>query len=173
MIVMQLTGIVDLDATVRHNTGDNGNEDGGEISLHYVLPKHFRTKDGELPLFAEVHQRQANGPAEAVMPNAKLAEIMIVAMNKHMAGFLKHYLINRGLDPDSVTRLVFASCFPNLVVELNMVTWDSENNEVTTGEETDEDARLTVFEKATFLIRCHVRPIGPATETYITFNCIV
>ncbi len=59
-----------------------------------------------MPLFAEVHQRQANGPVEAVVPNVKLAEIMIVALNKHMEGFLKHYLINQGLDQDLVTRLV-------------------------------------------------------------------
>jgi hypothetical protein len=35
------------------------------------------------------------------------------------------------------------SCCPNLA-ELNMVTWVSENNEITTAEEIDEDARLLV-----------------------------
>ncbi len=41
MIIMQLTDIMDLDATVRLNMVDNGNEGVGEILLHYVSPKHI------------------------------------------------------------------------------------------------------------------------------------
>ncbi len=102
------------------------------------------------------------------MPNTKSAEIMIAATNKHMTGFLKHYLIDQVLDKDLVTRLVVASCCPNLVLELNTVTWDLENNKITTAEETYEDARLAVFKKATFYIdvkKLHVSPTKKKTLT--------
>ncbi len=36
VIVLQLTGIMDLGATVRLNTGDNGNKGGQENLLHYA-----------------------------------------------------------------------------------------------------------------------------------------
>jgi hypothetical protein len=42
----------------------------------------------------EVHQHQAYSPVEAVGPNVKLAEMAVVAMNKHMAGYLKHWLLD-------------------------------------------------------------------------------
>ncbi len=153
MIVMQLTGIVDLDAMVQINPGAPGNNKGGEISLSYILPHHFHTKDGESPLFAEVHQCQAHGPVEAVRPRAKLAEVMIMALNKHMAGFLKHFVIDRGLIKDLVTRLVAVACCPNQVAELNKVTWDSDNQEINTVDKKDDDARLADFEKEFFLRR--------------------
>jgi hypothetical protein len=44
-----------------------------------------------------------------------------------------------------------AACCSNLVAELITVTWDSENNKITTLEEKDEDARFTVCEKANFI----------------------
>ncbi len=148
MIVMQLNGIVDLDAVVKV-PGENG-EEGGELSLRYLLPRHYRTKDGESPLFAEVHQGQMLGSVEAVVPNAKSAEVVIVAMNKHMAGYLKHSLIDRGLDPEVVTKLVVASCCPDLVGKLDTVTWDSENQEIITSEDRTDGTRLEAFEKAKF-----------------------
>ncbi len=86
------------------------------------------------------------------MPNIKLAEVMIVAMNKHMAGFLKHFLIDHGLNEDLVTRLAVAVCCPSQVAEFNKATWDSDNQEITTVDEKDEDARLAEFEKANYYI---------------------
>lgn len=162
MCVMQLEGIVDLDAPVKVSVGEG--EDRGELTLRQILIRHYRTKDGESPLFAEVHQSQANTAVEAVVPNVKSAEIVVLAMNKHMAGYLKHSLLDRSLAADLVTRLVVASCDATLVAGLNTVTWDSERQEITTANEKDNDDRLSAFEKGGHYIDIDKLRISPVKK---------
>jgi hypothetical protein len=109
--------------------------DSSELTLQHILLRQFWTKDGESPSFVEVPQRQAKAPVETVVPNVKLAEMVVVAMNKHMAGYLKHLLMDRGVDHDLVTRLVVTLCDWTLVVDLNKVTWDGKNQEIITAGE--------------------------------------
>ncbi len=95
MTVMPLFGIVKLDAVVKVMVVQEGNKvDSSELTLQHILLQHFRTKDGESLLFAEVYQHQANVPVKTVVSNGKLAEMDMVAMNKHMAGYLKHLLLD-------------------------------------------------------------------------------
>ena len=84
---------------------------------------------------------------EAVVPNTKEADAMVGSLNCQMPAFIKHYLLYRGLPSDFVTRLVVASCCPTLVGEINTVRWDKKNLELITGEDVEEEVRLSAFEK--------------------------
>ena len=143
MMVSQLYGIVSLDAPVKL-----GGDESAELTLRQILPKYLRTKDGKAPLIAEVHQTRMNGPVEAVVPKAKVAEVVVTAMNRQMAAYLKHYLVQCGLDVDLVTRLVVASCCPTLVSEINQYEWDEEKQELRSTKEAEDDSKLALFEKA-------------------------
>jgi hypothetical protein len=68
MTSAQLYGIVDLNKVVPYTINEKGKE-SGFLCMWQVLSKHFRTSDGTLPLFAEVHQKQSALPVEAVVPN--------------------------------------------------------------------------------------------------------
>ena len=125
-----------------------GDEDGGTLSLRAVLLRHFRTRDGGSPLFAEVHQKQSGGVVEAVVPNTKEADSMVGWMNRQMAAFIKHYLLYRGLPKDFVIRLIVASCCPTLVSEINTFHWDKINLELITMEDSEEEVRLSAFKNA-------------------------
>ena len=146
MMVSQLYGIVNLDAPVKLVAG--GDLGVPELSLRQILPKYLRTRDGKAPLFAEFHQSRINGPVEAVVPKAKVAEVMISAMNRQMAAYLKFYLLDCGLEEDLMNRLVVASCCPTLVSEINQFEWDEENRELKSIKEKEEDSKLVLFEQA-------------------------
>jgi hypothetical protein len=87
MMVSQLYGIVNLDAPVKVVAG--GDVGVPELRLRQILPKYLCTQDGKAPLFVKIHQIRINGPVEAVVPNGKVAEAMISAMNQQMAAYLK------------------------------------------------------------------------------------
>ena len=143
MMVSQLYGIVNLDAPVKL-----GNDESAELTLRQILPKYLRTKDGKAPLIAEVHQMRVNGPVEAVVPKAKVAEVVVSAMNRQMAAYLKFYLVQCGLGVDLVTRLLVASCCPTLVSEINQFEWDEEKQELLSIKEAEDVSKLALFEKA-------------------------
>lgn len=143
MMVSQLYGIVNLDAPVKL-----GHDNSVEITLRQILPKYLRMNDGKAPLIAEVHQMRANGPVEAVVPKAKVAEVVVTAMNRQMAAYLKHYLVQSGLDVDLVTRLIVAFCCPTLVSKINQYEWDEEKQELHSIKEAGNDSKLALFEKA-------------------------
>jgi hypothetical protein len=60
---------------------------------------------------------------------------MIGSMNCQLPAFIKHYLLQKGLDQGFVVRLVVAACCPTLVGDMNMVTWDDKKMELITPEE--------------------------------------
>ena len=91
----QLYGIIDLNTEIACALTAEGDKDGGTLSLRAVLLRHFRTRDGGSPLFAEVHQTQLGGEVEAVVPNTKEADSMVGSMNHQMPAFIKHYLLYR------------------------------------------------------------------------------
>jgi hypothetical protein len=168
MTVVQLYGISDIDATATFVEPMEGEEDAGVLTLRFVMLRHFRTRDGLSPLFAEIHQKQSGGVVEAVVPNTKEAEAMVGSMNRQMPAFLKHYLLYKGLPADFVTRMVVAACCPTLVAEINTVTWDSEALDLTTAEDTAVDSRLSAFEKASWFIDIDNLRVSPKKKKQYT-----
>ncbi len=76
------------------------------LCMRQVLSKHFCTRDSTSPLFAEVHQKQSCLPVEVVVPIVKEVDAMIGSMNHQLPAFIKHYLLQKGLDQGFVVRLV-------------------------------------------------------------------
>ncbi len=109
MTSVQLYGIVDLDKVVSYTIDEEGKE-SGFLCMWQVLSKHFCTRNGTLPLFAEVHQKQSGLRVEAVVPNVNEVITMIGSMNCQLPVFTKHYLLQKGLDQGFVVRLVVAAC---------------------------------------------------------------
>jgi hypothetical protein len=117
--------------------------ESGFLCMWQVLSKHFCTCDGTLPLFAEVHQKQSGLPVEAVVPNVKEVDAMIGSMNHQLLAFIKHYLLQKGLDQGFNARLVVAVCCPTLVGNMNTVTWDDKKMELITPEDAkDKDLMI-------------------------------
>ena len=168
MTGVQLYGIVDIDAAVPYVQSLDGREDTGSLSLRGVMLRHFRTRDGSSPLFAEIHQKQSGGVVEAVVPNTKEVDAMVGSMNRQMPAFIKHYLLYKGLSEDFVTRLVVAACCPTLVGEINTVTWDAEALDLVTAEDADDDARLSSFEKADWFIDIDKLRVSPKKKKSYT-----
>jgi hypothetical protein len=140
----QLYGIVDLNKVVPY-TIDEEEKDSVFLCMRQVLSKHFRTRDGTLPLFAEVHQKQRGSPVEVVVPNFKEVDGMIGCMNHQLLAFIKHYLLQKGLEQSFVVRLMVATCCPALVGDMNMATWDDKKMELITPEDAKDKDRLSAF----------------------------
>jgi len=166
MTVVQLYGIMDLDAEVPFIRPAEGEEDGGSLTQRDVMLRHFRTRDGGPPLVAEIHQKQSGGVVEAVVPNIKEVDSMVGSINRQLPAFVKHYLLYKGLSEDFVTRLVVASCCPVLVGEMNTVVWDGEALDLKTAEDTADDARLSAFEKADWFIDIEKLRVSPKKKAY-------
>ena len=168
MTVVQLYGITDIDAAAPYVRPFEGEEDAGALSLRFVMLRHFRTRDGKSPLFAEIHQKQPGGVVEAVVPNTKEVDAMVGSMNRQMPAFIKHYLLYKGLPGDFVTRMVVAACCPTLVAEINTVQWDSEALDLTTEEDAAVDSRLSAFENASWFIDIDNLRVSPKKKKQYT-----
>jgi hypothetical protein len=149
MTSAQLYGIVDLDKVVPYTIDVEGKE-SGFLCMWQVLSKHFRTRDGTSPLFAEVHQKQSGSLVEAVVLNVKEVDAMIGSMNRQLPAFIKHYLLQKRLDQGFVVRLVVAACCPTLVGDMNTVTWDDKKMELITPEDAKDKDRLLAFANASW-----------------------
>ena len=56
-------------------------------------------------------------------------------MNCQPPAYMKHYLLQKGLDQGFVVRLVVVACCPTLVGDMNMVRWDDKKMELITPED--------------------------------------
>ena len=168
MMVAQLYGIVALDAPVKMIAG--GGDGTPELTLRQILPKYLRTRDKKAPLVAEIHQIRPDGPVEAVVPKAKVAETVVTAMNRQMAAYLKYYLLDCGLDEDFVTRLVVASCCPTLVAEINQYEWDEESGDLKSIKEGEDDSKLAAFEKAEWYFDLEKISVSPQKKKNLEYT---
>ena len=107
---------------------------------------------------------------EAVVPKAKVADVVITAMNRQMAAFLKFYLMDCGLEEDLVTRLVVASCWPTLVAEVNQYEWDEENREIKSIKEREDDSKLATFEKADWYFDLEKISVSPQKKKNLEYT---
>jgi hypothetical protein len=144
MTSAHLYSIVDLNKVVPCTIDEEG-EESGFLCMQQVLSKHFRTHNGTLPLFAEVHQKQSGLPVEAVASSVKEVDAMTGSMNPQLPAFIKHYLLQKGLDQGFIVRLVVAVCYPTLVGDMNMVTWDDKKMELITPEDAKDKDRFSAF----------------------------
>ena len=168
MMVVQLYGIIHVDAPVALMAGEG--EGSAELTLRQVLPKYLRTHDGKSPLIAEIHQSRMNGPVEVVVPKAKVAEKVGTAMHRQMAAYLKFYLMDCGLEEDFVTRLVVASCCPNLVAEINQYEWDEELRELKSIKEKEDDSKLALFEQADWYFDLEKISVSPQKKKNMEYT---
>jgi len=84
MILEDIIGITNLDATAPIFDEESSNQFLGNVSLRQVLLSYLRLSDGH-QLIAEVHQTdEIMGPVQAVIPNTPEAERMILMMNKNV-----------------------------------------------------------------------------------------
>ena len=167
MMVAQLYGIINLDAPVKVVADGEGSP---ELTLPQILPKYLRTRDGKFPLIAEIHQIRMNGPVEAVVPKAKVAEVVTTAMNRQMAAYLKFYLLDCELEEDLVIRLVVASCCPTLVSEINQYEWDEEKRELKSIKEAEDQSKLAQFEKADWYFDLEKISVSPQKKKDMEFT---
>jgi hypothetical protein len=140
----KLYGIVDINKVIPYTIDEEGKE-SGFLCMRQVLSKHFCTRNGTLPLFAEVHEKQSGSLVEAVVTNVKEVDAMIGSMNCQLPAFIKHYLLQKELDQGFVVRLVVAACCPTLVGNMNTVTWDDKKMELITPEDAKDKDQLLAF----------------------------
>ncbi len=70
---------------------------------------------------------------------------MIGSMNCQLLAFIKHYLLQKGLDQGFIVRLVVAACCPTLVGDMNTVMWDDKKMEFITPEDAKDKDQLSAF----------------------------
>ena len=168
MMVVQLYGIIHVDAPVTMTAG--GGDGSPELTLRQILPRYLRTDDRKSPLIAEIHQIRMNGPVEVVVPKAKVAEKVVTAMNYQSAAYLKYYLMDCGLDENFVTRLVVASCCPNLVAEINQYDWDEDRRELKAIKEKEDDSKLALFEQADWYFDLEKISVSPQKKKNMEYT---
>ena len=161
-------GFIHVDAPVTMTAG--GGDGSPELTLRQILPRYLRTDDRKSPLIAEIHQIRMNGPVEVVVPKAKVAEKVVTAMNYQSAAYLKYYLMDCGLDENFVTRLVVASCCPNLVAEINQYDWDEDLRELKAIKEKEDDSKLALFEQADWYFDLEKISVSPQKKKNLEYT---
>jgi len=92
MILEDIIGITNLDATAPIFDEESSNQFLGNASLRQVLLSYLRLSDGH-QLIAEVHQSdEILGPVQAVIPNTPEAERMMLMMNKNVPSYIGNVL---------------------------------------------------------------------------------
>jgi hypothetical protein len=99
-------------------------------------------------LIAEVHQRVMTSPVEAVYPSPEEAETMIVKINHHLPVFVYNYLMDNGLNKESVINLVKSSWCPTLVMQIPNCKWDGNLMTVVTPDDNNDKELYSKLEAA-------------------------
>lgn len=74
-------------------------------------------------------------------PNIPEAESLLANLAKHPAGFLWHFLKDKGVDEGLIQSLIDEYCDPSYVHEIDNCVWDPEQKSILTPEEAEEDTR--------------------------------
>ena len=119
-----LLGIYDVDKMVPYCNPDDEMEIRGYASLRQDLYSQLQLSDGT-SLIAEVHQKQALGHVEVVIPSTKEAEAMVAMMNKNVPAYLTFYTKDLGMDMCFIHELLNESCDPTLIHATSQCKWDS------------------------------------------------
>ena len=86
----QPIGVLDINFPVNVHSASEGMV-VGMMSLRHLLYTYVKLSD-DIHLFFEIHQAEAMGDVEVVIPKASQATDMIDSMNKNPAAFLFYYL---------------------------------------------------------------------------------
>ena len=146
MTAVGFDGIWDLDKEVAIYNVTNPLRVEGWMCLRTVMYSKLKLGDGH-PLLAEIHQKQAMGDVEAVVPDIEEAEMKVAMINKNVVAYLSNYLVDVGMPADFVTELLKASCDPSLFHNVRQCTWDKETKVLTTPED-EEKAKEEAMQKA-------------------------
>lgn len=87
-----LTGIIDFDKRVNFYSTTDPTKVMGHFMFWHLLYNKFVMSDGQ-PLFWEVHQAEPMCPVDVVIPNWPEAEHLVLMMNKNVAAFTTHFLL--------------------------------------------------------------------------------
>jgi hypothetical protein len=125
MIEAGFDGIWDLDKAVTIYNVTNQLHLEGYMCLWTIMYTKLKPSDGH-PLLTEIHQKQAMGDMEAVIPNVAEAATMVAMINKNVVAYLLNYLVDAGMPTEFVTDLLKSSCDASLFHSAGQCTWDKE-----------------------------------------------
>ncbi len=122
-----IIGIINISAStpVRRTGSSSPSNHPSTQSLLEIL-YGLRLPDGS-PLFLTILPRPNGSTIDCVIPNTAAAETRLIQMNRHFPGYLKHYLVELGYHPETVTSIINRACDPDLTATISQLTWDATN----------------------------------------------
>jgi hypothetical protein len=102
-------------------------------------------------MIAEVHQEDLCKPTHIIIPQAEEAERMVGMMNKNLAAFLYHMLLEMDFMEEVIKLLIKKSCEVSLVPVVPMCKWDSKTRTLTTPEDKEHEREIKGFEGASLV----------------------
>jgi hypothetical protein len=119
----------------------------GSITLCQVILKYPKMSDGH-SLVAEVHQASPQLKTTVIVPHTPEAKRMIATMNKNVATFLWHVLLEQGLPNGFIQPLLKKTCDPTLFAKIPSCTWEATQCTLTTKKDSELNEKLKAFEDA-------------------------
>ncbi len=86
--------------------------------------KYLKMNDGHL-LFAEVHQAGPQLETTIIVPHTPEAKRLVATMNKNVAVFLWHMLLEQGLPDNFIQCLLKKACNLTLFAKISTCKWDA------------------------------------------------
>ncbi len=125
-----ITGIVNISATAAIGiTKDGDNSTSPPLQSFHDVLYSLRLPD-KSPVFLSILPRPGGTVVDCVIPNTPAAETRLVQMNRHLPGYLKHYLRELGYNQDGIVALLNRACDPDLTSTISQLTWDSRHKVV-------------------------------------------
>jgi hypothetical protein len=84
------------------------------------------------------------------MPHIPEAKQLVATINKNVAAFLWHMLLEQGLPDDFIQPLLKKACNPTLFAEISTCKWDANLRTLTTKKDSKLNAKLKAFENASW-----------------------
>jgi hypothetical protein len=101
-------------------------------------------------LLAEVHQAGSQLETTVIVPHTLEAKRLVATMNKNMAAFLWHMLLEQGLPDNFIQPLLKKACNLTLCAEISTCEWDTNLQTLTTKKDSKLNAKLKAFENASW-----------------------
>jgi hypothetical protein len=123
MVLEAISGIINVDdfANFLHPLS---HQSMGSMSLHQVMLKYLKMSKGHL-LIAEVHQAGPQLKMTIIAPHTLEDKQLIAIMNKNVAAFLWHMLLEKGLPKDFIQTLLKKAYNPALFAVIPSCEWDA------------------------------------------------
>ena len=145
MTIKELKGVTNLDKKIswKHPTKDKSYN----FSLRMILLYYLKMQDGH-PMVDKVHQEDLCKTTHIIIPQAEEAEQMVGMMNKNLADFLHHMLLELDFNEEVIKLLIKKSREQSLMNKIWSCKWNSKTRTLTTPADVKHEREVRAFESA-------------------------